>query len=114
MSRARRSHSSTLQLFPFLAVLVSALGALVLLLLAINRQVSLQSSVAAAQALIEQTTVEENALVVRRRDLERDIVSLRTQLNRAQTDQLAVDQSLIAGDQQVRTDTAQNRAMLVE
>jgi len=36
MSRVRRPSSSPVQLFPFLAVLVSALGALVLLLIRRN------------------------------------------------------------------------------
>jgi hypothetical protein len=114
MSRARRSHSSTLQLFPFLAVLVSALGALVLLLLAINRQVSMQARAAAAQALIEQTTSEEIALADQQKELEHYLGALHTQVDSARADLRTVDQSLIAVDQQVRTDAVHSQAMHLE
>jgi hypothetical protein len=92
MSRTRRHAASPIQLFPFLAVLVSALGALVLLLVAVNRQVTIQAAVAARQALLQQTKEGEAALTGNRIALQRELTSLKAQI-RAVHDQQRVLES---------------------
>jgi hypothetical protein len=114
MSRSRRGHSSTLQLFPFLAVLVSALGALVLLLLAINRQVALQASAAARQALIDQTSEEETLLADRQRELELQIRSLRTRIERALTEDGQAQQTIMSRTRQLRNNADQSEQLQAE
>jgi hypothetical protein len=114
MSRSRRGHSSTLQLFPFLAVLVSALGALVLLLLAINRQVALQASAAARQALIDQTSEEETLLADRQRELELQIRSLRTRIERARTEDGQAQQTIMSRTRQLRNNADQSEQLQAE
>ena len=69
MSRTRRSSSSPVSLFPFLAVLVSTLGALILLLLAINRRAAQQAIAKAAESALAQISAEEQWLNQRRRQL---------------------------------------------
>jgi hypothetical protein len=103
MSRARRAHSSPVQLFPFLAVLVSALGALVLLLIAINRQVALQAVAAAARALAEQTNGVEDSLNRQRGELEHDIGALRREIGDTRSRVAAVGRSVESRKNAVRS-----------
>lgn len=111
MSRARRAPSSPVQLFPFLAVLVSTMGALVLLLLAINRQVSLQAIAAAIGLLAKQTSAEEETLASRHQQLEQEVAAIRGQLRRAQSEQTTVEQQLIASDRRIRSDAARTESL---
>ena len=76
MSRKRRDASSPVQLFPFLAVLVSAMGALVLLLLSINRQATLQAIAKSVAELMQRTSSEEESLARNRQALQREIDAL--------------------------------------
>jgi hypothetical protein len=106
MSRPRRARSSPVQLFPFLAVLVSTIGALVLLLLAINRQTTLQAIARAVGLLAQQTSSEEEALARRGDELERQVAALREQLRRVDEEQKGVDTRLFSSDRKARQDAA--------
>jgi hypothetical protein len=94
------------QLFPFLAVLVSAIGALVLLLLAINRQATMQAIARAVGLLAQQTSSEEEAMTLRSDELESQVITLRDQLRRLGDQQKGVDESLVATDRKVYRDAA--------
>jgi len=106
MSRPRRTASAPVSLFPFLAVLVSTMGALVLLLLAINRQVSLQAIAAAVSLVMKQVSAEEESLTLRRSELDQDVSGVQNKLSSVQAEHVAVEQKLIAADKQVRSDAA--------
>jgi hypothetical protein len=108
MSRKRRKSSSPVQLFPFLAVLVSTMGALILLLLAFNRQATEQAIAAAVGLLAQRTNDEEASLAQRRQDLLADLASLRDRLADARRDEQHVDRALVEADGRRRAD--QSRA----
>jgi hypothetical protein len=105
MSRARRHSSSPVQLFPFLAVLVSALGALVLLLIAVNRHVSIQARAEALQILERQTSAEEAQLAGNSRELEQGVAALRTQIDRTHIERQTVEWMLESGHRQSQSNT---------
>lgn len=102
MSHGRRHESSPVQLFPFLAVLVSALGALVLLLLTIQHRLTLQLRAQAVQTLLDQVSEEEIALVERKGELEREVGSLHAGISRVRGQDSALDHELVKQDRQVQ------------
>ncbi len=106
MSRARRAASSPVQLFPFLAVLMSVMGALILLLLAINRQAAEQAIAAAVSLLVKQTDVEEESLARRRQELDGRVSALRGQLAKSQDAERAVEKHIVHADDTTRARVA--------
>src|SRR5262245_40448656 len=110
MSRARRNDSSPVQLFPFLAVLMSVMGALILLLLAFNQQAARQAIAAAVERLVQKSSDEERSLEQRKNDLEITVASLRSQITERQSRELHVEQQLVDADARVHTDLTRIQA----
>jgi hypothetical protein len=106
----RRSSSSPVTLFPFLAVLVSTMGALVLLLLSISRQVSAQNLAAALAQVLDRVRGDERALTSRRDVLTAQIASIEQRLRATERESRSVDQALVRRDQQTRSDQARLQA----
>ncbi len=106
----RRSSSSPVTLFPFLAVLVSTMGALVLLLLSISRQVSAQNLASALAQVLDRVRGDERALTSRRDVLTAQIASIEQRLRATERESRSVDQALVRRDQQTRSDQARLQA----
>jgi hypothetical protein len=111
MSRPRRAPSSPVQLFPFLAVLVSAIGALVLLLLAINRQATMQAIARAVGLLAQQTSSEEEAMALRSHELESQVIALRERILQLGNQQKGIEESLVATDRKAHQHAARAESL---
>ena len=106
MRRERKAKSAPVQLFPFLAVLVSTMGALVLLLLVINRQAVHQAIAQAVGAFLDHAGRQEQSLLDRRAELDVELARLQQQL----LEQEAESRSLVAGIQSRENDLQRNTA----
>ena len=110
MSRTRRKSSSPVSLFPFLAVLVSTMGALILLLVAINRRVAMQAVAKAAESVLAQTSAEEQWLNHRRRQLAEEVAVLERDLALVGGDQQRVEEQARLAAQRARSHADQTAA----
>jgi hypothetical protein len=106
----RRSSSSPVTLFPFLAVLISTMGALILLLLSISRQVSEQNLAAALAHVLDRVRADEESLASRRAALASEIAGIDQRLAATQSDGKSIEQALLRRDQQARSDQARLQA----
>jgi hypothetical protein len=102
MSRARRAPSSPVSLFPFLAVLVSTIGALILLLLAINRQTTLRAVHALLDSIARHADSELEQFDETRNRLTQELATARDKLTALVVEERTIDERLRGTDEQIR------------
>ncbi len=115
MSRPRRgSSSSPLSLFPFPAGFISAIGAPLLLLLAIDRRAAANAIATAIGPLTRRASAEEEQLTQRRRELAGEVATHRQAIRVLDAEEQRIEQQLRLTDEPARAHTARIAAARAE
>ena len=103
MKRGRRSSGLSISLFPFLAVLVCTMGGLILLLLAINEQASMEDPEPPPPLRLDLTEFEEELekLTIRWGDSAPEIQQLQSQMDQLQARLESEGQKVLLANREV-------------